>query len=203
MIAIKLNKKKVIIKPYRELLLKEYRDIIKAVADIPNYSIIDYIAYMTNMEYHALLLQKLKGIDLLADQLGAIKVIKGENKGVSDAIEDQPLKKYMVYDGRIYDLSKIKVKSKAGYRVVITQFMQTKPTYIDLYVHVIASVLNFEINKHFDYDAIREIAERLENYNAYHVLGNGAFFLSNLQSGKKSVKNYLKAFLNILTKMKG
>lgn len=199
MITIKLNGKTKEIKPYRELTLKEYKEVLEAANNKPNYSIFDYIAYQTGYSFDELQLQKLTGITLLSKELGELKVINGDH----NTIEDIPLKKYTSYDGKIYDLSHVKMKSKVGYRVLIEQYMQTNPNYIELYTHVLATVLNYEKNKNFDYDNVRLIADGLEKYNAYNVLGNGAFFFFNLMHGGMKGLRFLRMCRNILIRMRG
>lgn len=203
MITIKLNGNRTEIKTYRELSLKEYKEVIEAVKNKPNYSLFDYVAYQTGYTFDELHVQKLTGIELLSKELGDIRIIRGDTDEKVKAIEDLPLKKYMTFEGKVYDISKVNVKSKVGYRITIEQFIQSKPTHLDLYVHTIATVLNFERNKNFDYDTIRETATLLDKYNAYNILGNGAFFLLNLIHGERKGARFLRMCRSILIRMRG
>ena len=198
---MKINGKKVSIKNYRELTLKEYTDIIELMKDKPSFNIFDYIAYILGYKFNDLLLQKAKGIELLADQLGKLKVIAGDKKKDFDCIEKQPLKRFFVYDANLFDVSKVDMRSKMGYRVVIEQYMATKPTYLDIYVFTFATVLNEKKTGGFDYESIVQLADDLRKYNAYDILVNGAFFFSNLPNGERKGLQCLKIFRNILTRI--
>jgi hypothetical protein len=198
---MKINGKNVNIKPYRELTLGEYTDIIELMKDKPTFNIFDYMAYMLGYKFEQLMLQEVKGIELLAERLGKLKVITGDKEQVQESIEKQPLKRFFVYDGKLYDVSKVDMKSKVGYRVVIEQYMLTKPSYMDMYIFAFATVINEKLTKGFDYDSILKVKEDFKKYNAYDILGNGAFFLSNFLNGEKKGLQCLKIYGSTLTKI--
>lgn len=201
---IKINKKKHQIKLYKDLTIKEYREIVNAVAEKPTYSVFDYIAYQSGFTYDEMMLQNVTNLNLLQDELGDMLVISGDQKlkGVK-TIEQLPLKKWITYQGKIIDLSNINIKSKVGYRVVIEQYMQSKPNYMQIYTFVMAVIIQERIKGNFDYGSIEQIMVDLDNQNAYNILGNGAFFLRNLVSGERKGWNYLKTRVRTLIKMRG
>lgn len=203
MIPIKINGKKQQIKLYSELTLKEYREVINAVAEKQTYNVFDYIAYQIGYTFDALMLEKVSNLELLQDQLGDILVVKGESDVKVKCIEHLPLKRFKQYKGKAIDFSRVKIKSKVGYRVVIEQYLQSKPNYMELYSFVLATIIQERLNGNFDYSSIEEINKNLENENAYHVLGNGAFFLTSLTLGGWKGLRFLRVLKNITTKMRG
>jgi hypothetical protein len=203
MIEIEINKKKKPIKNYSELTLKEYKEVIELIKENISFNIMNYLAYQSGYKYDDFLLQEVKGLKLLSDIIGTIRLIKGESEVDGHFIEGLPLKMWGLLNDKYYDLRNIKIKSKVGYRTVIEQYTQSKPTYLDLYSFTYATILNMEANKSFDYESILEIQKELEKQNAYHVLGNGAFFLTNLVNGEKKGERFLRVLRTLLIKIKG
>lgn len=203
MINIKINGQKKPIKVYSELTLKEYRDIVNAVKDKPSYNVFDYIAYLTGYKFEELMLQKVTNMKLLSDQLGEMLIVAGDEKlkGVK-VIEQLPLKKFIVYDGKLIDLSRVDIKSKIGYRAVIEQYLQNKPNYMQLYAFTLATIIQERLRDNFDYASIEKITNKLDDYNAYHMLGNGAFFFRKLIHGERKGLNFLKMLIPTWIKTK-
>jgi len=197
---MKINGKNFNVKNYRELSLQEYKDIINLMKDNTKFSLFDYVAYLSGMNFDVFKLQKVKGIEQLHNQLGQLKIICADGEMIPDAIEKLPLKRFFAYEAKLFDFSNVDMKSKVGYRIVIEQYLQDNPNYLDLYTFTFATVLNEKLTKSFDYESILQVKENLKNYNAYDILGNGAFFFSNLINGERSVRTYLKTLKSILIK---
>lgn len=198
---MKINGKKFKVKDYRELTLREYEDIIKLMQENRNFTVFNYIAYLSGLKFDEFKLKKVTGLEGLQERLGQLRLIVGEAKINVPTIEGSPLKKYVVFDGRLYGFDNVDMKSKVGYRIAIEQYLSKQPNFLDLYTFTFATVLHEKEHKNFDYEGILKLQSRLKDYKAYDILGNGAFFFFNLMSGEKSVLKYLIRLKTILTKI--
>lgn len=203
MITIKINGKKKKIKKYSELTVKEYTDLIELIkGQETNFNIFHYIAFQTGYTFEELHLQKVTNLKLLSDSLGKLRIVKGNSLEKIHCIEDIKPKNYFEYEGYLFDTTKVKMSSKLGYRAVIEQYMQSKPSYLDIYIFTLATVIRERKYNDFDYDSIIEIRDSLNNLNAYDVLSTGAFFFYNLMRGELRGLKCFRALKRLLTRMR-
>jgi len=200
MITIKINSKKKEIKKYSELTLKAYTELIELIKNEKDFNVFHYIAFQTGYKFDDLQLQKVTNLKLLSDTLEKLRVVKGETKENIHCIEDLKPWKYYKFKNYFFNTQLVKMSSKLGYRAVIEQYMQNKPSYLDIYVFTLATVIRERKYNDFDYDSILQIVEELKDSNAYDTLSIGAFFFGNLIHGELRGQRCLRALKRILTK---
>lgn len=191
MIEIKINRSKHSIPAYSELKLSEYKELLKAIEGNKDFSLMDYISFITDWNYKNLMLQQVKGIELLSGIIGQLLFCRGENELNITSIEDLPCKDYFKFGKYIIQLKDTKLKSKIGYRIVIEQRLSKKPSYLEIYQYTLAVIINEKINGNFDIDDIEKVYIELEKHNAYDVLSTGAFFFFNIKRGGNRGLSYL------------
>jgi hypothetical protein len=182
MITIKVNKKRMEIPTFKELTIKQYRQLLPYIADSGGLDIVRYISITKNIDYTKALHFHVQGLELFSTLLGTFKFIKGDSEPVKDIsyIENSIPDLIIKCRGKIYDFYKFKPKA-IGYRILVEQYMKTNLSVLDLYAFVAACI----IESSFDYDKTVELKEELENYSAFKILSIGAFFLHKLKMQEK------------------
>ncbi|MCP4651723.1 MAG: hypothetical protein GY853_16800 [PVC group bacterium] len=181
MIEITINNKKASIPAFNELTIGQYKALVPFIAESGAVDILRYISITTGVSYSKALHFELKNVGRLNTMLGDFKFVGGRDKGINKVDYIEATKPHLIFkfNRLIYDLRKVPLAA-IGYRIVLEQFMNTKPNYIDLYVFMCAAILNRKeaqfFDTGFDYDSINEIAKDLQDYNAFKVLSIGAFF---------------------------
>jgi hypothetical protein len=172
-LQIKINKKSVSIPTYSELTIKQYKDMLPFISKGNGLDVVRYVSIVTGEDYKKALHFEFKNINRLNEALGSFKFIAGDVERVKDLayIEGNEPKMYFKHGEYIHNLNLVDI-GKVGYRIVLEQFMQSKPNYVELYQFMCALVLC----ENFDYTAVYDIYESLEAYNAEQVLTIGAFF---------------------------
>lgn len=172
-LQIKINNKLVAVPTYSELTIKQYKALLPYISKGNGLDIVRYISIVTGQDYRKALHFEFKNINRLNEALGTFKFIAGDTEIVRDLcyIEGNKPQLLIRYGGKIHDLRNLSV-SKVGYRIVLEQFMQSKPNYVQLYQFMCALVLH----SNFDYAEVKKVYEELESYNAEQVLTIGAFF---------------------------
>ena len=190
-INININNKwqRISIKGYDYMTLGEYRQVLEYInehKEIPN--IVKYISIVTGIEYNSAMNSTIKGAENL-NHLGFVYLVKGLNEKVKglNYIEDLDVKKIFEFKGKYYDFKNINVRAR-GYRVLLSQYMNTKPSYIDLYTFCLAMILDSD----FDFDNIERIKKELDSYNYIKVLSLGSFFFFNITNGNSFVVKCLQ-----------
>lgn len=202
MISIKINKKKVSIPTYRELTVKQYKEVALSFHS-GQLDTVRYISIVTGVNYDKALNYKIDGLYAINRLLGDWYDLLGDLPEVKEInyIEKLPVHKIFKFERYIYDLRKKEVLT-AGYRVAIERRIQQKATWLELYLFTLALVINTEKNKgtedEYNIDEILEIETKLYDYNAVDVLSLGGFFLKSIIGGEKIVNRLLKRFLYAL-----
>jgi len=173
MITIKINGKKVQIPRFNELTVKQYKELIPFIADSGQLDPLRYVSVTTGNDYEKSLRFEIKGIRLLNEALGIFKFICGDVDACSgiEYIESSKPARYFEYDGRVRDVESVRLNA-VGYRILVEQYLKERPTYLDMYIYMLACVLT----NNFDYEEVMETVEKLQSENAYKVLITGAFF---------------------------
>jgi len=173
MITIKINKKPVQIPRFSELTVKQYSDLIPFIAASGHLDPLRYVSVTTGTNYEKSLHFEVKGTRLLNEALGVFKFISGDADACAgiEYIESSKPPRFFDFDGKVRDMHSVKLNA-VGYRILIEQYLKSKPTYLDMYVYMLACVLS----PNFDYEDVTKIAGRLQDKNAYDVLTLGAFF---------------------------
>lgn len=180
MMEIEINNDPVQIPTFKELTVKQYKQLTPFIAESGMCDVLRYVAITTNVDYQKALHFEFKNTDRLNSMLGEFLFIAGDmdaapKNGFIETTKPRLLFKYGRY---IHDLRKKKVNS-VGYRIVLEQYLATKPSYLDMYVFMAALVINSEAattEQAFDYESVQEINEALQAYNAFDVLTLGSFF---------------------------
>jgi hypothetical protein len=189
-IKIKTKKKwqEISVKSYDDMNLTEYRKALEILSKQGSINIVQYISIISNIEYSAAMNSQIRGEHRL-NHLGIVYFVRGmaEKQKKLSYIEDLPVKKIFKYNNKYYDFKKFNPRIR-GYRILLNQYMNTKPSIIDLYTFCLAMVIDTD----FDYETIIEIQKDLENYNYIKVLTLGGFFFSSILNGSGFVAKSLR-----------
>lgn len=209
MIEIKINNKAIEIPIYRELTVDQYRDLMPFIADAGFIDPLRYICVTTDEDYQKALRYKVNGLGRLNAMCGTFKFIAGDVDMAAGLtyIESSTPKKIFNYERYLYDMREVNL-SAAGYRIVLEQFLNTKPNYIDMYSFMLALVINVKKQDdalQFDYDEVIKIFKSLSTYPAFEVLTLGAFFFYRWKRGENEegwLFRKLKKVISILMRPK-
>lgn len=201
MIKIKINKKTVMVPKYSELTVKQYKDLIPYISESGTMNYIRYISVTTGIDYRDTVNSGVFGLELLNKSLGEFRFMSGDSSlDLSNSFENSEPKLLIRHRKMINDFRSFSPKA-VGYRLLLEQFLETTPSYLELYVFMAALVLE----KEFDYNDVIQCMNELDNYNAYDIITFGAFFFKKwrlLENKESRFLKLLKKVLLISTKTK-
>jgi hypothetical protein len=183
---------------FSDLTVRQYKAIIPFIAKSGAMDILRYISVTTGTDYKKSLHFEVKNLALLNKSLGTFLFIAGDidAAGKECFIETNKIPEYLPFDQNMFESKKHKVNA-VGYRILLEQFLNTDPNFIDLYLFMAAAVLKAE-DLDFDYEGVMEAKERLEDRNAYVMLSVGAFFFYRWKRNESGESRILRALKRVL-----
>lgn len=191
---IKLNNKKVKIKPFINLTVKEYIKFWE-LYEIEASKNKDGIPYLKVVLIYLTAITKYEFADLLNINIANLDILRIQGYiGQFVPVDKIPYKNHFWYKETGLCLHKFQNWQTVGTRLALQQKANTTENIIELTTYLLA----IAIQNDYDHEKINEIYKKLLLYNAFDVLGFSYFFFRRLQNGTIQGKRFFQKLRKIL-----